>query len=142
MRVLASLCLSLLPVSLWAEPETVTPTARAVGGVGATQMLQVGLSLLLILVLIGAMAWLLRRFGSGVQALGGAGPMRVLASLSIGARERLLLVQIGEEQLLLGVSPAGIRTLHTLAEPLELAPGEGGSFAERLAAALNRKGES
>ncbi len=110
--------------------------------VGAAQMLQVGISLLLILVLIGAMAWLLRRFGGGMPGLGGMGPMRVLASLSVGARERLLLVQVGEEQLLLGVSPAGIRTLHTLAEPIELAPGQAGSFAERLAAALNRKGES
>ncbi|MBE0469305.1 MAG: flagellar biosynthetic protein FliO [Methyloprofundus sp.] len=43
-----------------------------------------------------------------------AGQMRVLAGLSLGAKERVVLLQLGNKQLLLGVSPGRVEALHTL----------------------------
>ena len=40
--------------------------------------------------------------------------MKVISGLSVGTRERILLVEIGDTWLVLGVTAAQIRTLHTL----------------------------
>lgn len=106
------------------------------GGGGLMQMV---FGLAAVLALIVALAWAVRRFGR-VQPLP-AGALRVLGGLSLGARERLVLVKVGEAQLLLGVAPGRVQTLHVLAEPIERAapvePGAGArDFAERLRAVL------
>lgn len=107
------------------------------GGPGLTQMV---LGLAVVLALIVALAWAVRRFGR-VQPLP-AGALRVLGGLSLGARERLVLVKVGEAQLLLGVAPGRVQTLHVLAEPIERSaaaePGAGlrDDFAQRLRAVL------
>jgi len=44
--------------------------------------------------------------------------MKVVASLSVGAKERVVVVEVNGQQLLLGVTAGGINTLHTLPEPL------------------------
>lgn len=102
-------------------------------------LLQMVFGLAAVLALIVALAWAVRRFGR-VQPLP-AGALRVLGGLSLGARERLVLVKVGEAQLLLGVAPGRVQTLHVLAEPIERAPaaeqGPGPrDFAERLRAVL------
>ena len=68
------------------------------------------------------------------------GLLKVVAGLPLGTRERIIVLQVGEEQLLLGLSPGRIEKLHTLAEPLvdqndqqTLTP-----FAEKLHGLLNR----
>lgn len=97
----------------------------------ATSLLSVLLSLLLIIGLILALAWFLRRFGQVGSSRQGA--MRVVASLALGTRERLLLVQVGEQQLLLGVTPQQVRTLHVFDEPVvDPNTGPGDDFRQRL----------
>ncbi|WP_028917062.1 flagellar biosynthetic protein FliO [Pseudoxanthomonas sp. J35] len=96
------------------------PAARAVqAGAHAPAgpgLLGAFLALLLVLGLILALAWLLRRLpGTGLRQAEG---LRVVASLALGARERAVVVQVGAEQLLLGVSPGGVRLLHALPAPL------------------------
>lgn len=41
-------------------------------------------------------------------------PMRILAAMPIGARERLLVVQVGQQQWVLGVAPGVITRIGTL----------------------------
>jgi len=73
-------------------------------------------ALLAVLALIVGLAWLLKRLpGAGLRS---SDQLRVVSSLAVGQRERLLVVQVGPQQLLLGVTAQGISTLHTLAEPL------------------------
>ena len=48
------------------------------------------------------------------------GHLRILQVLSVGAKDRVLLVQVGVDQILMGVSTAGIQHLHTLTEPVEV----------------------
>jgi flagellar protein FliO/FliZ len=74
------------------------------------------LSLLMVLVLIVICAYLLKRFNFAQQ--GGVSPLKVVTSLSLGAKERVIVVQVGEQQLLLGVTAQQITLLEKLTEPL------------------------
>ena len=78
-------------------------------------------ALLLVLALIVGLGWLLKRLpGSGFRPAEG---MKLVASLSVGAKERVVVVEVNGQQLLLGVTGGGISALHTLPEPLPpLAP--------------------
>ena len=48
----------------------------------------------------------------------GQGALRVVTGISVGTRERILVVEVDDEQLLIGVSPAGISRLHQLDSPI------------------------
>ncbi|MGD8176763.1 flagellar biosynthetic protein FliO [Marinimicrobium sp. ARAG 43.8] len=106
-------------------------------GGAATQLLNIALSLLLVVGLILALAWMLRRFGHG-------GPfnrqtMKVVASLPLGTRERLMLVEVGGQQLLLGITPQQIRTLHVFDEPIiEATDTVTPDFRHRLMTLMNK----
>ena len=77
-------------------------------------------ALLLVLALIVGLGWLLKRMpGSGFRPAEG---MKLVASLNVGARERLVVVEVNGQQLLLGVTAGGINTLHVLPEPLPATP--------------------
>ncbi|HEY6353497.1 MAG TPA: flagellar biosynthetic protein FliO [Burkholderiaceae bacterium] len=89
-----------------------------------------------IVALIPLALWLLKRTPMG----GGAahGVMRTLAMLPISANQRLLTVEVGSGDerrwLVLGVSPAGIHTLHTMApQALPATAAAAGPFAQLLA---------
>jgi flagellar protein FliO/FliZ len=98
----------------------------------AGNLIQTTLGLLLVLLVIGAAAWGVKRFGH-FQA-GAQGRMKVVGGLSLGTRERVVLLQVGEQQLLVGVAPGTIQTLHVLAEPLpsDHKPDAPSGFAARL----------
>ena len=75
-------------------------------------MMQTLGGLLLILVLIFALGWLFRRFGKLPMA--GKGMVTVLGGISLGPRERAMVLQVGETRLLVGVAPGRVQTLHVL----------------------------
>ncbi|MGO1247381.1 MAG: flagellar biosynthetic protein FliO [Oceanisphaera sp.] len=76
-----------------------------------------GLSSLLVIGLILVLGWLLRRL-RGASLLGGSRQLKVVSSLALGQRERLMVVQVGEEQWLLGVTAQQISGLGKLDTPL------------------------
>ncbi|OFE12035.1 flagellar biosynthetic protein FliO [Pseudohongiella acticola] len=103
-----------------AESATMVNTARQSAESGAGQgsffvggsdaMLQTAIWLLVIVGLILVLAWAVRRFTNlGPRSVGA---MRVLSALPVGNRERIALVQVGDKQLLIGVAPGHISTLH------------------------------
>ncbi|KFF33679.1 flagellar assembly protein FliO [Pseudomonas aeruginosa VRFPA01] len=114
--------------------------APAVGGASgaAAQLAQLVLGLGLVIGLIFLLAWLVRR----VQQVGPRSNrlIRTLASQPLGPRDRLVLVQVGEEQILLGITPGRITPLHVLKEPVHLPDGEPATpeFAQRLLELLNK----
>jgi len=74
------------------------------------------LALGLVIGLILALAWLLRRLpGTGLRPIDG---VRVVAGITLGSKERAVVVDIDGRQLLLGVTPGSITLLHTLEHPL------------------------
>ncbi|MHA3738341.1 flagellar biosynthetic protein FliO [Pseudomonas sp. Eth.TT006] len=113
-----------LPLSvLAAEPSTAhtvpAATAPMVNSGVAGQLTQLVFGLLLVLGLIFFLAWLLRR----VQQAGPAGKgqlIELISSRALGPRDRLVLVQVGNEQILLGLSPGTITALHVLKEPVQV----------------------
>jgi len=80
---------------------------------GLTSLLQVGLGLAVVLALIFAAGWLVRRLG--LQNRQGGRLLKVVSSLMVGQRERVVLVEIGDTWLLLGVGAGQVNTLHTMA---------------------------
>jgi flagellar protein FliO/FliZ len=79
---------------------------------GAEGLLTTALGLAFILLVIFAAAWIFKRFG-GLPA-GGRGMVRVLGGASLGARERVMVVQVEDARLVLGVSPGRVEMLHKL----------------------------
>lgn len=123
MRYLLSALALLTGLPLWAQDAAVattqaaakTTTLPAADNLGG-QLAQVLLGLLLVIGLIFLLAWLVRRMQQVVPR--GGQVIQLLASQSLGARERLLLVQVGSEQILLGLTPGTITALHVLAQPV------------------------
>lgn len=81
-----------------------------------SSLLQVTLGLFLVLLIIAAAAWFARRFGK--FTVSGKGSLRIIGGLHMGARERVVLMQVGDQQLLVGVAPGSIRTLLVLDQPV------------------------
>lgn len=96
------------------------------------------LALLLVVGLILALAWLARRM-PGIGAGASNPALRVVGSLALGPRERLVVVEVGQTQLLLGVGNGGTRTLHTLEAPLPEAAASTSPFAQVLAQHFGKK---
>lgn len=104
--------------------------AQAQGPVEGPSLLPMIVALVFVLALIPVAMWLLKRIG-GV-APGGAAGMRVVAQLSLGPRERIVVVEAGERWLLLGVTAASINRIGTLPKS-ELPPApSSGTFAALL----------
>lgn len=109
---------------------------------GAGSLLRLLVGLVVVLGTLFALAWLVRR--SGAVGVGRGGAVRVLASAAVGQRERVVLLEVGTQQLLVGVAPGSVRTLVELAEPVAVAAtGEAGgsAFASQLQGLL-RRGET
>ena len=144
--------LSLLPFNGVAadtdHPATSTAArAPALGAdsVGSGYLLQLVVGLLFVLVCIVVLAWLAKRVNRWQSSSDGS--LQVLGGISMGARERIVLVQVGTTQLLLGVAPGSINMLHQLEQPLESSHARTGDradlpfargFADKLNAALSR----
>jgi flagellar protein FliO/FliZ len=136
-RLLATV-FALLPAMATAQQ------AESASGVDLTSLTRLTIGLLVVIGAIVAVGWLLRRMG-GWSA--GGGQLRVLGGVSVGNRERILLVQAGKTQLLVGVAPGRVQTLHVLDEPIEIpTAGSGPSrqvspFAARLRQVMQNDGK-
>jgi len=130
-RVAAACGLLLAPALALAVGKTVAPEPAG-GGI-----YQVLFGLVVVLGAIGVAAWMLRRFGNLQTSAGGA--LRVLGGLPLGTRERAVLIQVGDTQILVGVAPGRVQTLHVLERPVPAAAAAvpaAASFSERLAQAI------
>lgn len=119
-RFVAALLAAPTPLcSVGAAAQATTPQVSGEGVpelFSASYLAQVFGSLLLVFVCLFAVVFLLRRF----NRVGGNGSstLRVLGSASVGQREKIVLLDAGGEQLLIGVAPGSVRTLHVFPEPI------------------------
>lgn len=97
------------------------------------QLIQTAGGLFLVLVLIVGLAWVVRRFGR--LPSGAKGQLEILGGLSLGARERVVLLKVADTRLLVGVAPGRVQTLHILSGA-ESAVTEAAPFANQLSKAL------
>lgn len=93
-------------------------------------MLQWLLSLLVVLAVILMLAWIAKKarvFGSNHQQL------QVVATLPLGPKERIMVIKVGNEQVLVGVTGQQINLLKELPLPLDNDQPELNPFATKLA---------
>ncbi|WP_214660543.1 flagellar biosynthetic protein FliO [sulfur-oxidizing endosymbiont of Gigantopelta aegis] len=83
----------------------------------SSKALDVSLGLIFILILIMALAWFMKKMG--YSNLTGQGQLKIIASLNLGQKEKIALIQVGKQQLLIGMTAQQINTLHVLDEMLE-----------------------
>ena len=102
------------PSHPFAAPQSIgTPVTPGAGGLA-----QVTLALLVVLVAVFAVAWVVRRMRGIGNRVGGA--IDILADIPLGQKERAVLLKVGQKQILVGVAPGRVNTLHVLEEPLDL----------------------
>jgi flagellar protein FliO/FliZ len=110
--------------------------ASAAGGAGS-----IGgavLALVLVVGLILVLGWLAKR----MPGIGGASnpALKVIGSLSLSPRERVVVVAVGDTQLVLGTGAGGTRVLHQLQTPLPVTPTKAPpAFAQVLAQHFGKK---
>ena len=103
-----------------------------------TDAASVVVGLFAVVALILLLAFVVKRFNPAVLKKNTL--LNVLASQSLGQRERIVLVAVGEQQLLIGVTAQQITLLHTLAEPLPISDSTQSTFAVQLQDVLMRRG--
>lgn len=113
MRTLALLLLFVTSSAL--AQETAPAVAPSSLFTGDYLLQVVGSFVVVILLLVGVLV-MLRRF-NGVSGQM-SGNMRVLSSVGVGQRERAVLLQVGDQQILVGVGPGNVRKIHVFDEPV------------------------
>ncbi len=96
-----------------------------------------GLSLVLVMVVL--LVWVLKRLQKFPAGTGGY--IQLVGALSLGQREKVVVVQLGDEQLVLGVCAGRIDFLHALKNPIPVArhPDISESFSEKLRDVLEKR---
>jgi len=100
------------PLSYAYAAEVARPAYTPPPAVSSGNIAQIIFSLLLVLAAIVLVAWMLKRMNMAQQGHGNL--LKVLGAVPIGQRERIVLVEIKDTWLVVGVGPGQIRTLHSL----------------------------
>ncbi len=129
--------LLILPALANAAPAT----AQAEPAISASgSLLQVFIGLVAVLLLIAGTAWMAKRLG--VTQGGASSVLRVVASTSVGTRERVVVVEVGESWLVVGVAQGSVNALMTVPKG-EIQPAGAsslnGSFGARLQQMIEKR---
>ena len=117
--------------------------AEAAPGVGTGGILKALLALAVVLVAVLGIAWAARRISPSSVA---GSSLKLQGGLSVGTRERVMLVEIKDTWLVLGVAPGRVNLLHSLPRPEDLpvtaantAASSQNNFAAWLSNAIKRQ---
>jgi flagellar protein FliO/FliZ len=116
-----------------APPPAAIATPGPVGGPSAGSLLQTILALSFVLALLAGLAWFMKRFGP--KAAGASANLRIVGSLSLGGRERLMVVEVGNQWIVVGASPGRVNALATM--PKQEGPEQSATLAGHMPAASN-----
>ncbi len=131
-RIAFNLVCLLAPLAAHADtarPFAAPSVVNSVAPSGIGSLGQVTLSLAIVLAVIFAAAWAMKRMRGFGKTAGTA--LDVLADLPLGQKERAVLIRCGSTQILLGVAPGRVTTLHVLAEPVDTSAPEQATDAKR-----------
>ncbi|MFC3907987.1 flagellar biosynthetic protein FliO [Legionella dresdenensis] len=84
--------------------------------ISGTELIRVTTGLLFVLAVIVFLSWLLKKLNKA--GIGVSKGFTVVACLSLGTREKVMLVKAGPRYLLLGVASGNIATLHDFGDVL------------------------
>lgn len=102
-------------------------------------LLRVTISLLLVIGLLLALAWVARR-GGWLRTATGRDGLRILALQRLGARASLAIIEVEDARLVVGITTQQITLLHTLprADVANTARGPGRSFPDILGQTVSK----
>ena len=123
-----------------ARAESAAATSSALTG----QIVSLVIGMTVVLAVIAAAAWLMKRIAPRNYST--AGVLRVIAGTAVGQRERVVVVEVGDTWLVLGVTPGSVNALHqmprqTPAAPAAATAGEQRPFAAWFKHMLEKRGE-
>jgi flagellar protein FliO/FliZ len=101
--------------SAHAATESAPPTAEPVS---VSSILQVFLWLVIVVLIIVLLTWMLKKI-SGVNT-NLTGTIKIVSGVHVGQREKIALVQVGDKQILVGITPSTITKLHVMEENVEI----------------------
>jgi flagellar protein FliO/FliZ len=118
---------------------TPQPVAPSTGG----GLLQTSLALIFVIGLMLGLAWLTKRFGPRNFG-GGNSNIKLVGTLSVGTRERILVVEVGEQWIVVGASPGRMNALATMprqesSEPLQTVALPTANFAEWFKQTIDKR---
>ncbi|WP_019141179.1 flagellar biosynthetic protein FliO [Noviherbaspirillum massiliense] len=121
-----------------AQPSAATTVSTAST---AGSLFQVLLGLGVVLGLMAGAAWLLRRLG---MARGpGAGVARIVGGVSVGNRERVMVVEVADQWIVVGVAPGRVNALSTMPrqeQPVQTSNAQAsGNFAAWLRQSIDKR---
>ena len=90
------------------------PSSKRVDESPSVNLIEMMMSLLFVVVLIIIIAWFMRRLGFTQNN----STIRSVATHSLGGKESLVLVEVGEKQFLLGVAPGRVAMLERFSTPI------------------------
>ncbi len=103
-----------------AETIKKSPISPGVGtnvtNVSTTSLIQMIIALVFVLVAILLLGWFSKRMVGSSRGSGGR--IKILSGASVGSREKVVLIQVGKEQMLIGVAPGNVNKLHHFEEPV------------------------
>jgi len=112
-RVAGTLLLACSAGALAAPAATVAPAAAVTtASPAAGSLLQTIFALIAVLALLAVLAWFMKRFGPKSHV--GTVPVRLVGALSLGGRERIMVVEVGNQWIVVGASPGRVNALATM----------------------------
>jgi flagellar biosynthetic protein FliO len=109
--------------------------------------LKLTFGLVLVVGIIFGLAWLMKKMQWTQHSQKGL--IQIISAVSVSHRDRIALIQVGDEQILVGMSPGRMQTLHTLKSPIEVSPTSKGDeeqkgfahhFQQNLKQVIKREG--
>ena len=103
-------------------------------------LLQATLGLALVVGMILILAWVAKRLAPGALRQGG-GALTIVASQAVGQRERVVVVEVADQWLVIGVAPGRVCALSTMPKGVLPAPTPAATtqFTAALSRALGRR---
>lgn len=132
-------CLLLLVAG--AASADVTVDAVPAGPIGGSEVLNLAVSLVAVVGAILLVGWFYSRMQGGMGRDNGA--INIVATRPIGPKERILVVEIADKQLVIGMTASHVQTLHVFESHVvtDTVPLPTNGFSERLRAAIRGVGK-
>jgi len=129
----------MFPLQVFSKEEKTLESIKT-DPMNAGYLLQLIIGLVVVILCIVALSWLARRMQRLQTSTGGS--LQVIEGVNVSARERVVLLQVGDKQVLVGVAPGQVNALHVFDDSVvdiekELSKENTGSFSEKLSAIIS-----
>jgi flagellar protein FliO/FliZ len=125
------------------QPAFAAPAYQPAAAPATANLLQTILALCFVLALLFGLAWLAKRYGP--RATGGSANLRIVGALNLGGRERILLVEVADQWIVVGAAPGRVNLLSTMPKqegiepPAGLAANVPSGFADWLKQTIEKR---